>query len=842
MAAYPSSSSSFHRDYARALAEALREAEESPPSRSTEELLQETYQQLCHDCPIHLSSTALLQLSRVLEQGQDNDNDNNNKYILSNRFVNGLLQSLDRIERATTTLEGDTKRSDGANNCTTTNTTQDEEEAPSQSQSQHEPFVSVPNHDTNTDSALAVLAWTVFGSIPLKILQAKTLEEAAKLLGSFRGDVVVIFDVEQDRAATQQDEQANIETADQATESPLNHIPNDQEEEDDEVWATESDPSDYEFESDRFQQQLEVDAWAAALDEPSFERVDSWSAVAQAVVNLLSLCTYTKLSSLSMQQWKRLQVSEHLTQLALLLLLQDSQSASSLFESLPSHYWQQTLALYPIHFFRDATLQHTRDLLDDYLQFLSTLLQAPSSSSSSTIVGGTSPCTLLGLSLWSAVCSHVLQLPPSDKNIAKYIQQLRQSILEQSDDLTMILEQQQQQVQDETDETTATRNAIMWTFVPIWNVLSGIVSNSRAKSAFVLLTQKQAQVLLNSGMLRQWLVLWSQLSTAANNNNNNNNHPELLAVQQTLFDLSCASPKLLGKYTWRFANLAGTVCQLPEEEDDELVSTQALVDATLWNLIAQDIMLEDETMVQPTIVWKSKTTTAASSSLPPPTRVSCQATAHKGLHLLCERVVETLSDWKRRRCQSLPASLKFSHQQETLECFLDLVDRLVNNVLLSPVLSKAQLCMIECFLQATTTTTTQQDNNHDAKVIITSSPPPLLLLEPIQSVLQHWPSSQISSFHDNVLLPKVKNEDEEHDEDTNNNSMNDANNSNNHTILADTDETKHARSIRLQDQSVNALVNRLRKSVKTLCNSCLDQIQTTTSTDESLTTRSSKVD
>jgi hypothetical protein len=92
------------------------------------------------------------------------------------------------------------------------------------------------------------------------------------------------------------------------------------------------------------------------------------------------------------------------------------------------------------------------------------------------------------------------------------------------------------------------------------------------------------------------------------------------------------------------------------------------------------------------------------------------------------------------------------------------------------------------------------------------------------------------------LLPKVKNEDEEHDEDTNNNSMNDANNSNNHTILADTDETKHARSIRLQDQSVNALVNRLRKSVKTLCNSCLDQIQTTTSTDESLTTRSSKVD
>ena len=90
----------FRRDYAAALAQALRESEENnrqPPS--DEELLQETYVQLCYDDPIVTESGCNLLAAALIRPKQPGAQKNQQAYALSNQLMEGIHQTTSRISR-----------------------------------------------------------------------------------------------------------------------------------------------------------------------------------------------------------------------------------------------------------------------------------------------------------------------------------------------------------------------------------------------------------------------------------------------------------------------------------------------------------------------------------------------------------------------------------------------------------------------------------------------------------------------------------------------------------------------------------------------------------------------
>jgi hypothetical protein len=774
--------SSFQKDYAKALAEALREAEDSPPTRDPSVLLDETYRQLCHDCPINLSSHGCFQLGRILLRDDKKQEINNDTFVLTDRFVSGLLQALDKIERSNTVVPQ-------------AESTLDDEAATEP----HESFVVQQQHtDQDTDSALAALAWTVFGRIPLEVLTANNLEDAAKLIGSFRGSPVDLLehDSNDDESSDEPSEQPSDYSENDAT-IPLpdvtknGHVlPPDQSDELEEVWADDSDGSDFEFESDRFQAQEHLHN---NLEANTVQYADSWLQIAQAMTNLLSYLSFTKLSSLSMNQWKKLGISDHLMRLSLMLLLQ--QPFTCLLQVYPSHHWQR-LALQPIHYFRDATLQHRKDLLDDYLQFLSTLLQVQTAtlSKSSTSLTTLMPCTILGVSLLSALCSTLLgDSKQQQKTNAIHLKLVRQTILECSDDLTMILElamsDSSNSSSNSTGETDKSSSSVLpWAFLSLWQVVVAACGSLGLENA-------QAQILLNSGLFRQWLQWWERLYLSETNGGDNG---ACRVVQESLFEACLVSPKLLGKYAWRFPGFASRVCRIQDNNDVvvELDSAVRLMDATLWNLLAAELA---DTSVTPAVVWKKKLNDSTSQTiLQPPVLSACQDAAWIGFQLVCDLVVESTSDWKRRRLESLPASMKLESQRDAVTCFVSLIDRLIA----SPQL------LSEDFLKRLTARASS-----DSQGTLPSSNGSMnraSCLDPIQDVLYKWSSTPTP-----LTATKLKSLDLE-DALSNGESGNVASS---HTPQAgDMDEQEtadpNARKARLNDQTMDDAIQQLRRSLK----------------------------
>ena len=223
-------SSTMDADRRRAFAQALAQALEENERKTVDQatLLHETYVELCHDEPL-VSSDHLPLLARALEQ---------QVLRLSKPLVRGLRQLPQRL-------------------------------------------------------------WVVHGKLPLLALQAESLEEAARWMGSFRAQRGEENDDDGLQSATEEEEDAregqrqqDFHPLEATTAIPQPTISAPAVDELEEVWATESDPSDYCYESDWNPQQLEDLAAfeGVSIDPVALSQVPpdtSYRDIAEAIFDLL---------------------------------------------------------------------------------------------------------------------------------------------------------------------------------------------------------------------------------------------------------------------------------------------------------------------------------------------------------------------------------------------------------------------------------------------------------------------------------------------------------------------------------------------------------------------------
>ena len=180
----------FRNNYVAALAEALREAEERPTVRqSASEVALQTYHQLCCDDPL---ITAPVQgykaLSQVLiqqQQQQSSSSSSDPSLALSDRLVQGIQHMCQKYTRpSTTTNINNTKNTDAETDIDADENPESDDALLLSSSSLLLPAAS-ESIDTAA-SALAVLAWTIYGRIPLLVgvVHGHSLVQASQLLGS----------------------------------------------------------------------------------------------------------------------------------------------------------------------------------------------------------------------------------------------------------------------------------------------------------------------------------------------------------------------------------------------------------------------------------------------------------------------------------------------------------------------------------------------------------------------------------------------------------------------------------------------------------------------------------
>ncbi|KAL7568040.1 hypothetical protein ACA910_020761 [Epithemia clementina (nom. ined.)] len=725
---------SFRRQYAAALAQALRASEASEPS--LEELCHETYLQLCSDDPLvsargcrALANALLLdnkQHHKTTTTTTTNPNSTKRYYAPSDRLVEGIQHICQRINtnigkhppQPQHSANHTEKDSSSHNNKEDDSKDGNEEQ---QQQEQHESLVQPLDNEDDTASSLSspscaysILAWVVFGRIPLLCCLSDDLSEASAWIGSYRGPATfasTTTTTTRTVSAHQQQQQPGESTEnDKVTTTATNEQDGKNKDDQDsfaEVWAAESDPSDYGFESDSNpQQQLqELDAWAndmllvhnnphhlssssSSSPQPGSGSTTHWKDLAQAVTNLLRQLTYSKLAALTMTEIRQWRITEYLTQLIITLLLlpttssssssssvsplfrldESSSSSSSMMGTVAQQQQQQqqqhwqTLALQPLHVFRDLVTVHTNALLEEYLSLLQNLLQVdhqlnPNNpnvgANTRTLLSSTlvAPATWIGLTSLSNLCSnHCEWMNSKSEQQQQYLSKLRTCILQMADDLCTILEKSES-LQDED-----AKKAIPWTFLPIFQVL--VTQSVNGRSPHNPLSNAQAQILLNSGLFRWWLLWWErQPPTTSKPHDNNNNGidttptPIRTAMEYNVFRLSLIAPTLLGKYAWRFPGYAAAVTT-PTTTTTKGNANRSL--RLLWNLVGIKLSEQQQASGASSIQWKNTSSKGTTKTLqqpnpPPPTTLQCQQNAWLEYSSLCHEVGTIISRWTETR-------------------------------------------------------------------------------------------------------------------------------------------------------------------------------------------------
>ena len=706
-----------HKDkqsFAAALAQALHEADAATPS--TEELCEETYLQLCLDDPL-VSAAGCHALAQALSSLLEHDNNHNNKkkqqkppvvYAPSNRLVQGIEQVCQRVSSSKNPTSTSTPHETNSQN-KETGPNDKNNNIPGKESSIPEPPLSLwksddQNDPNDTASATAELAWMVFGRIPLACCLSRRLEDAARLLGSYRGPTAVApHDKQKDPNDDNQNEDTTPQEQEHVSAAPddnhptdnINNHDNNNNDQDSlaEVWAAESDPSDYGFDSGwNPQAQLaELDAWAAIQVQVTPHELSQvppdpqWTDLALAVAHLVQHHLHSsKFAALSLTQIRKLQVVEYLTQWTLTLALVPSSSPLFHHASTPKDkeeggggddQWQR-LALQPLYVLRDLVTLHPAALLDEYLTLLQQLIQVDHQLSSTTTNSITrrpqstlvEPATWMGLTALSAVC-HQYRTTTTPTTPHVYAISTRTRVLQLADDLCAILEKAQPLIApddddntDDDDDTTRVRDTLPWTILPLFQILVVVPDTSGRHT----LTTAQAQLLLNSGLFRQWIGWWDRqvvvvaaASAAASAAGPSHQSKELLrtAMEYTVWNLCTSAPTLLGKYAWRYPNLAARVTHPPKQPDTTNGTTtanspQALV--LLWNLLGIHLSLQDGASATTTVQWRTNNSSPPQAQRPSPS--DCRKRAWHEFVSLCQTVERVVTRWKTARSKELTST------------------------------------------------------------------------------------------------------------------------------------------------------------------------------------------
>lgn len=560
-----SSPSKFASDYSKAIADALREKEDGPPVlRSKEERIHDAYRALLFDDPHVESDEACRLLAKELSR-----TDSNKKYALSERLVEGLRQATARMEIV------------AAKKTEQEQTVEDKDEPDEEEAAEWQPS------GRATAVGYAILAVVVFCEIPLKCCQSRDLQAVQTLLGSYRGPQHAAM--EKQRVEDILEEKMKALNLEKKMEEDQKRQEGKQQEEvvqpisDDigkyeEVWADESDPSDFVFESDAAKG-IDWSAWDDSTFDPEKLSApitdDDWSEVQQAVSNLLTDLTNSKFVPLSFTLWKRHNLSDSLTQLTLTLLVEQGNNMA---EAL--RHW----SVQPINVLRDHILTKqpgqqephldadARSCLSDYLSLIQSLIAVDASQDDPK--ADMAPASIVGLASLSSVCTQAKQL--------KEIPKIRKSVLESCEDLCSLVERALASLASTSSSTgegaVTSWVPLVWAFLPLLELISYTQPDGTSLHTIRSVTPADSQWLLNSGLFRNLVMLYVKTAPYSSS-------AEEVARQhllQGLQMLSLQTMTLLGKYIWRVPDLNKLI-------HEESYQETHVVDGLLWSLMGQQL-------------------------------------------------------------------------------------------------------------------------------------------------------------------------------------------------------------------------------------------------------------
>lgn len=649
---------SFLRQFAAQIAVALREREDAendgkgPEQRrrnqpGINESVEDLYHSLSFDEPMidHIANLPVVAATLSRRLLASTPLQSASSYALSNRLVNGVFYMCQQQK---------TKAMSSP---------QEQERQPSTHVSSHSP----------ESIAMAKLAFTILIGIPLECCRVtggnNGMDSIRTLLGSYKGtsrmrddeetadsDKEEMHDRDSERShasnvigdvSPQHDQKQSNEVVDGTHR--ISRCDDDQKiatndagetatafQEEDEVWAAESDPSDYDFGDgtlsevqQHLEQQWPEEDW---LDPRVLSRPDPELTIDQAsdaIATLLQLASYTLMEPIfSFSNRDVVSFTSQLTQLALLLLQPGS---SSLVATAIRSRSTDNALLAPLWILRDAASYHTNDtstrqsFVSFYLEALQTLLAVDQAHlqdvGGPNTLGGTavelSVASIVGLSSLSSWCSMDRTYTPQTIDV----------VVDSMNDLTHVVER--------SIAGGAYNVNLSNVLIPIVEVLSGVyydqVDTVRPTKSSI------PQTLLNSGFLRQILVLAMEPEKP---------HASRIPMHHALWGLCVTYPTIVGKYAFGYPGVTDLLRQYVIKHDAPS-SAQDCVQAVLWNMYGWlQCGGASSSSTASKIVWKTKS--SLNSAAGPQTtstvlsRDECNEVCLKAWSRLCHLVQEAL--------------------------------------------------------------------------------------------------------------------------------------------------------------------------------------------------------
>lgn len=671
-------SDAFIRQFASEIAQALRAQDETPRQSSLEESVPVLYRALCFDEPI-IDENEIPNLSVVASALVRQLLSTSSPLAISNRLVNGIVYlSKQRSLPQDSTSKGKTSTSSST---------------PSQAVS------------------LAKLAFCVLIQVPLECLQDfDNRDRVRQCLGSYHGTTAPIppqiipgsnpsEEETQERVERLAEALSSASIGAQNEKEDTKNSPPDNEETSSlqEVWAAESDPSDYDYGEGDTSDPMPSTALPSGPEEDYEDWLDPTvlsrpppvtstaederEAQRQAIGSLLQQASYTLFApifasttigtSTSKSATNLLERSvDELTQL-LLLLLKPPQSvllqSEETYEVTPSKAALQDAILAPLWILRDAALHtastssrassspSTMSLYLDVLQTLLAVDQAFEKDRKPHLTGknpeGLCSASIVGLSALSSWCSTA--------NIS--IPLTTTAVLDAMNDLAHVVERASSPSSGGTGNGGGYQTNVRHAVIPILEILTGVTYNLCTPGFKA--SPMIAQTVLNSGFLRQVLLLsllpTAEASAAAAaaaistvestpSDAGDSNIPYYPQLNHAVWGLCVVYPKVIGKYVARypgvpsFVRYCGGRGRSGSSTTSPSVTSRDCVDSILWNCFGcfQCDDVSQQPQPAPRVVWKTKKATAATA--PPLTKEECMEVGQKAWVQLCQTVREVV--------------------------------------------------------------------------------------------------------------------------------------------------------------------------------------------------------
>lgn len=575
----------FLRKFAAEIAAALREKEDGQRQDqrqnqpSVDESVEELYRALVFDEPLVDRIPNLPVVASALSRQLSTPT---SSYAISNRLVNGILYLCN--QHATTSAQQKTKAAEAEKdkNSDTNNLNRD----------------NTTSYST-IQVAMAKLAFCILLEIPLQCCRENSsssshLKKIRHLLGTYKGTnrssiarndhqtEFATMGTENNPSKTQEEEKVD------ATKAEAHPSEETQQIETEEVWAAESDPSDFDY-GDSIDT-INEDTWQQAesdidwLDPKVLSRQDpdmTPQQIRDAIGSLLQHASYTLLEPIfCLPQKETAQFTSKLTHLVLVLLQPRKESTnadSGIDDSLLGSSMDDAI-LSPLWILRDAAIYHGKNTArkaapsnyeQSYLQVLQNLLamdQAHLQDVGKLVTSQKEKpdlcvSSIVGLSSLSSWCAS--QSKPTSVTI--------EAIVDCMNDLEHIIERGQKHYKSNLPNT----------LIPILETLSGIhydrLNNKNVTTAHCYKGSTIPQTFLNSGLLRQILAL-----VASVNDENSHDKSSALGFHHALWGLCIAYPKIIGKYVFRHPGSSQIIRLYATYLDTS--TPQNCVQCILWNV------------------------------------------------------------------------------------------------------------------------------------------------------------------------------------------------------------------------------------------------------------------